>query len=128
MLMTVVNLLFAVSYFFVSSQDEYIVTVAELNNPNTVNVFLQLPMYLTITIGEVLFSITGLEFAYSQVSCGQVWGRVTVLWLGPTMPPSDPIGPGQHEIAVSGSVVADSGVRKHGGGDCGGISDICQPG
>ena len=29
--------------------------------------FLQVPMYVLITAGEVMFSITGLEFAYSQV-------------------------------------------------------------
>ena len=34
-------------------------------NP-TVNLFWQIPQYLIMTIGEVLFSITGLEFAYSQ--------------------------------------------------------------
>ena len=54
------------------SQTELNVSVAPLNSPNTVNVFLQLPMYLTITVGEVLFSITGLEFAYSQVGS---WDR-----------------------------------------------------
>ena len=41
--------------------------VAGANSPNSVSVFLQVPMYVTITAGEVLFSITGLEFAYSQV-------------------------------------------------------------
>jgi dipeptide/tripeptide permease len=35
--------------------------------PKTVPMFWQIPQYLTITSGEVMFSITGLEFAYSQV-------------------------------------------------------------
>ena len=35
--------------------------------PKTVAMFWQIPQYLAITSGEVMFSITGLEFAYSQV-------------------------------------------------------------
>jgi len=34
----------------------------------SISMLWQIPQYLTITAGEVLFSITGLEFAYSQVS------------------------------------------------------------
>ena len=37
------------------------------NSPNQVSVFLQIPMYFIITAGEVLFSVNGLDFAYSQV-------------------------------------------------------------
>ena len=40
--------------------------VVEIDPPNTVSLFLQIPMYILITAGEVMFSITGLEFAYSQ--------------------------------------------------------------
>ncbi|XP_073750477.1 solute carrier family 15 member 1 isoform X1 [Callorhinus ursinus] len=35
-------------------------------SPNTVNMALQIPQYFLLTCGEVVFSITGLEFSYSQ--------------------------------------------------------------
>nr|XP_020819722.1 solute carrier family 15 member 1 isoform X2 [Phascolarctos cinereus] len=34
--------------------------------PNTVNMAFQIPQYFLLTCGEVVFSITGLEFSYSQ--------------------------------------------------------------
>ena len=45
---------------------QYDVAVVEIDPPNGVSLFLQTPMYILITAGEVMFSITGLEFAYSQ--------------------------------------------------------------
>jgi len=37
-----------------------------LVTPNTVHIFWLLPQYIVVTIGEILFSITSMEFAYSQ--------------------------------------------------------------
>nr|XP_040057678.1 solute carrier family 15 member 1 [Gasterosteus aculeatus aculeatus] len=42
------------------------VTVAEDIKPNSVHMALQIPQYFFITVGEVMFSVTGLEFSYSQ--------------------------------------------------------------
>ena len=47
-----------------------------LSQENTVHMLWLIPQYLVITTGEILFSITGLEFSYSQV-----WGFVFVLFL-----------------------------------------------
>jgi hypothetical protein len=42
--------------------------VRQIVRENSVNLLWQLPQFLTITIGEVLFSVTGLEFSYSQAA------------------------------------------------------------
>ena len=44
------------------------VTGVEIDEANSVSIFLQVPMYVVITAGEIMFTITGLEFAYSQVN------------------------------------------------------------
>ncbi|KAM4557783.1 solute carrier family 15 member 1 [Odontesthes bonariensis] len=42
------------------------ITAAEDIKPNSVHMALQIPQYFFITVGEVMFSVTGLEFSYSQ--------------------------------------------------------------
>ena len=46
--------------------------VAEDIKPNSVHMALQIPQYFLITAGEVVFSVTGLEFSYSQVKTTRV--------------------------------------------------------
>jgi dipeptide/tripeptide permease len=43
-------------------------TVIELISENSVSLLWQLPQYFCLTVGEVLFSVTGLEFSYSQAT------------------------------------------------------------
>nr|XP_019945333.1 PREDICTED: solute carrier family 15 member 1-like [Paralichthys olivaceus] len=42
------------------------ITAAEDIKPNSIHMALQIPQYFFITVGEVMFSVTGLEFSYSQ--------------------------------------------------------------
>ncbi|KAM9820908.1 solute carrier family 15 member 1b [Neosynchiropus ocellatus] len=44
---------------------ESIVSVMDMS-PNSVHMALQIPQYFLMTCGEVVFSVTGLEFSYSQ--------------------------------------------------------------
>jgi len=38
-----------------------------LTSENSVHMFWIVPQYVVITTGEIMFSVTGLEFSYSQV-------------------------------------------------------------
>ncbi|CAB4032363.1 solute carrier family 15 member 1-like isoform X1 [Paramuricea clavata] len=49
-------------------------------SPKTVPMFWQIPQYLAITSAEVMFSITGLEFAYSQ-SPASMKSCIMAAWL-----------------------------------------------
>lgn len=52
--------------FCVCAQCESIIEVEDMK-PNSVHMALQIPQYFLITTGEVMFSVTGLQFSYSQV-------------------------------------------------------------
>ena len=39
-----------------------------LTEPNSIHILWLFPQYFVITVGEIMFSITGLEFSYSQVT------------------------------------------------------------
>ncbi|KAI9551403.1 hypothetical protein GHT06_021736 [Daphnia sinensis] len=46
--------------------DYYHVMTVEVTPPNSVNILWLLPQYFVVTVGEVMFSVTGLTFSYSQ--------------------------------------------------------------
>ncbi|XP_076304131.1 solute carrier family 15 member 1-like isoform X2 [Tachypleus tridentatus] len=65
--------------FYVRNGGSYILTLVPMNHteklglhmytiiqPNEISMFLQIPQYMVITAGEIMFSVTGLEFSYSQ--------------------------------------------------------------
>ena len=54
-------LLITVLYLF---QQHNLLTVTE---PNSMHMLWLIPQYFVMTLGEVMFSVTGLEFSYSQV-------------------------------------------------------------
>ncbi|XP_034489737.1 peptide transporter family 1 [Drosophila innubila] len=41
-------------------------TLLEVTEPNSMNILWLVPQYVVMTLGEVMFSVTGLEFSYSQ--------------------------------------------------------------
>ncbi|GFU03394.1 solute carrier family 15 member 2 [Nephila pilipes] len=58
------------------SQYQTMVTVS----PNRVHLLWQLPQYIVMTAGEVMFSVTGLEFSYSQAP-PSLKSLVQAVWL-----------------------------------------------
>lgn len=46
--------------------DKYWVQLLTLTDPNSIHIFWLIPQYVVITISEIMVSVTGLEFSYSQ--------------------------------------------------------------
>lgn len=46
--------------------DKRSVNVAVVTEPNSMHMFWMIPQYVILTMGEVMFSVTGLEFAFTQ--------------------------------------------------------------
>ena len=61
-----------VIYLAISSFLQFQATIVKTSEPNSISILAQIPMYALITAGEIMFSITGLQFAYSQVSTSGV--------------------------------------------------------
>ena len=51
-----------------------------LSAPNSISILWLLPQYLVITLGEIMFSVTGLEFSYSQAPAS-LKSVVQAAWL-----------------------------------------------
>ncbi|KAM8719790.1 hypothetical protein ACLKA7_005935 [Drosophila subpalustris] len=45
---------------------QYEAAIHEVTEPNSVNILWLIPQYVVMTLGEVMFSVTGLEFSYAQ--------------------------------------------------------------
>ncbi|UMM30059.1 hypothetical protein L5515_012108 [Caenorhabditis briggsae] len=63
-----------------NGDSDILATTKSLVCHNRVSILWQIPQYVIITAGEVMFSITGLEFAYSEAS-PQLKSVVQALWL-----------------------------------------------
>jgi solute carrier family 15 oligopeptide transporter 1 len=53
----------------------------KLTNENSLHMLWLVPQYFVITVGEIFFSVTGLEFSYSQVRLANLQLKV-----GPACP------------------------------------------
>uniref|UniRef100_A0A0N5AUQ9 Peptide transporter 3 n=1 Tax=Syphacia muris TaxID=451379 RepID=A0A0N5AUQ9_9BILA len=68
--------------------------------PNSISILWQLPQFIVITVGEILFSISGLEFSYSQATPNMrsvmqaIW--LTTVFLGNVI---DMLISGSHVVA-----------------------------
>ncbi|XP_067636366.1 peptide transporter family 1-like [Eurosta solidaginis] len=49
-----------------NSSSEYRSNIVIVTNPNSVSILWQIPQYTIMTLGEVMFSVTGFEFSYAQ--------------------------------------------------------------
>jgi len=47
--------------------ESYLVTLHTITEESSIHMFWLLPQYIVLTAGEIMFSVTGLEFSYSQV-------------------------------------------------------------
>ncbi|XP_046443386.1 solute carrier family 15 member 1-like [Daphnia pulex] len=58
----------------------YDVMTVQVTPPNTVGILWLLPQYFVVTFGEVMFSVTGLSFSYSQAPISMK-SVMTAIWL-----------------------------------------------
>lgn len=56
------------------------IVIADLVKENTISILWMIPQYFVITAGEIMFSVTGLEFAYSQAP-SSMKSVVQAAWL-----------------------------------------------
>lgn len=59
---------------------QYQAKVIEITEPNSMNILWLIPQYVVMTLGEVMFSVTGLEFSYSQAPLAMK-SVLTACWL-----------------------------------------------
>lgn len=50
----------------VDSDKENVANVTIVTDPNSLHILWMIPQYIIITMGEIMFSVTGLEFAFTQ--------------------------------------------------------------
>jgi dipeptide/tripeptide permease len=64
-----VSYLYKTTFYTVAAlylfQDVSLLTITQ---PNSIHMLWLVPQYFVMTMGEVMFSITGLEFSFTQVS------------------------------------------------------------
>ena len=81
------------------------VNMFTLTTPNSIHILWQFPQYFVITASEVMFSVTGLEFSYSQVSTNQNHGHSHVTNNRPITSSC------LHEVSSPGCLASHCGLR-----------------
>uniref|UniRef100_A0A1I7TXQ6 Oligopeptide transporter 1 n=1 Tax=Caenorhabditis tropicalis TaxID=1561998 RepID=A0A1I7TXQ6_9PELO len=67
-------------YALIGSHEKPYLTILQIVQSNSVSILWQIPQIMVITAAEILFSVTGYEFAYSQ-SAPSMKALVQALWL-----------------------------------------------
>jgi len=72
----------AVYTILLYNNDQNVINMTQLMDipARAINIFIQVPQYIVMTLGECLFSVTGLGFAYSQAS-PSMKSILTAIWL-----------------------------------------------
>ncbi|KAK6031977.1 hypothetical protein OSTOST_01858, partial [Ostertagia ostertagi] len=63
-----------------STYESITTTVHTIAPENRINILWQIPQYFVITVAEILFSVSGLEFAYQEASV-EMKSIVQAIWL-----------------------------------------------
>lgn len=104
---------------FVQSTGTLTVHKMEDVQANNVHIAWQIPQYVLITAGEVMFSITGLEFSYSQVSQWTMVQFLTFCYVQLLMPEFVCLGPSQYEVCAAGRMASNCSFWECHCVDCG---------
>lgn len=69
-------------YVFLITDDKNVknVRLQEVTQPNSVNILWLIPQYVIITAAEIMFSIPGLEFSFTQAPLSMK-SLITSVWL-----------------------------------------------
>lgn len=103
------------NYVYLVKQDgnNYTITQHTITEPNSIHIMWMVPQFVVITLGEVMFSVTGLQFSFSQVSLKHS-RKVELPIMYDTRGTNTCfcVGSRKHEVRCPSGVAVDSGIWK----------------